>query len=382
MEVYLDNSSTTRPFDEVTDLVVKYMKEDYGNPSSLHHMGMVAEKAMKKARKQVADAAGVDAENVIFTSGGTEADDLAIIGAALANCGKGSRKKNKIITSVIEHPAVLQAFKRLEEMGFEAAYIETDSNGVIRMDQLKEEIDDNTVLISCMHVNNETGAVQPIAEIAEIKKDAILHVDCVQSFGKLKLPVGHADLISISGHKVHGPMGSGALINPGKVNIKPLLFGGGQEKDIRPGTENLPVIAGFGLACEMISRDMDKKEAGIAQMRERLMAGIVSQVKDIRINSPEGSCPSVLNISFRGTRGEVLLHKLESEGIYVSTGSACSANHGGGSHVLKAMGLTDEEITGAIRFSFGRFNKMEEMDYVIEKTVKAVEEFRTLGSFR
>jgi len=378
VKVYLDNSATTRPFDEVTDLVTYYMREEYGNPSSLHHMGLVAEKGMKNARKQVAAAAGCDENEVVFTSGGTEADDLAIIGAARA----AKRKGNKIITSKIEHPAVLQAFARLEEEGFEAVYLDVDNEGYVDLDQLSSEINDDTILISCMHVNNESGTIQPIDTIAKMKRNAVLHVDCVQSFGKLPLPGSGVDLISISGHKIHGPMGTGALINRTDVNIKPLLYGGGQEKDIRPGTENLPAICGFGLACEMIAKDMLEKEAEIGKMKEHLRKGLLDSIKDIRVNSPEGSCPSVLNISFMGTRGEVILHTLEQDGIFVSTGSACSSNHGGGSHVLKAMGLSDEEITGAIRFSFGRFNRMEEMDYVIEKVKGAVDRFRLLGSFR
>ena len=378
MKVYLDNSATTRPFDEVTDLVTYYMREEYGNPSSLHHMGLVAEKGMKNARKQVAAAAGCDENEVVFTSGGTEADDLAIIGAARA----AKRKGNKIITSKIEHPAVLQAFARLEEEGFEAVYLDVDNEGYVDLDQLSSEINDDTILISCMHVNNESGTIQPIDTIAKMKRNAVLHVDCVQSFGKLPLPGSGVDLISISGHKIHGPMGTGALINRTDVNIKPLLYGGGQEKDIRPGTENLPAICGFGLACEMIAKDMMDKESEIGNMKEHLRKGLLDNIKDIRVNSPEGSCPSVLNISFLGTRGEVILHTLEQDGIFVSTGSACSSNHGGGSHVLKAMGLSDEEITGAIRFSFGRFNRMEEMDYVIEKVKGAVDRFRLLGSFR
>ena len=378
MEVYLDNSATTRPFDEVTDIVVRYMKEDYGNPSSLHHMGLVAEKALKKARNQIADAACCDPENVTFTSGGTEADDLAIIGSAHSMKRKGKR----IITTKIEHPAVLQAFKKLEEEGYEAVYLDVDGEGRVLMDQFKDAMTDDTILISCMHVNNESGTIQPVEEMAALKKNAVMHVDCVQSFGKLPLPLQGIDLISVSGHKIHGPMGSGALINRSGINIKPLLFGGGQEKDIRPGTENLPVIAGFGLAAEMISKNMSAKENEIAKLRDKLLAGIVAGVKDIRINSPENSCPSVLNISFLGTRGEVILHTLEQDGIYVSTGSACSSNHGGGSHVLKAMGLSDEEITGAIRFSFGRFNSIDEMGYVIEKVKNAVDRFRLLGSFR
>ncbi|MBQ9179420.1 MAG: cysteine desulfurase [Firmicutes bacterium] len=378
MQVYLDNSATTRPFDEVTDIVVKYMKEEYGNPSSLHHMGLEAEKAMKTARRQVADAVGVSPEGVYVTSGGTEADNIAIMGIARARARKGKR----IITTKIEHPAVLNAFKALEEEGFEAVYVGVDREGRVDMDRMKEAINEETILISCMHVNNESGTTQPIEEIAKIKGDAMLHVDAVQSFGKLEIPTVGVDVISVSGHKIHGPMGTGAVCFTDKVNIKPLLFGGGQEKDIRPGTENLPAIAGFGLACEMISSNL--KEAGeeMAKVRDALAKGLTENIDDIVINSPEGACQSVLNVSFMGTRGEVILHSLEQEGIYVSTGSACSSNHGGGSHVLRAMGLNDREVEGAIRFSFGRFNNLDEVDYVVEKTKQAVDRFRSLGSFR
>ena len=377
MQAYLDNSATTRQFDEVTELMVKMMKEDYGNPSSLHHMGLVAEKALKEARRRVADAAGVSPENVYFTSGGTESDNTAIIGAAHARRRRGKR----IITTKIEHPAVLESFKRLEEEGFEAIYVDVKEDGIVDMDMMRESITDDTILIACMHVNNETGAIQPVEEIASIKRNAHMHVDAVQSFGKIALPLKNVDSIAISGHKIHGPKGTGALIVADKVNIKPFIVGGGQERNFRSGTENIPGICGLGLAAEMVTKDLDARYEKMKALRSRLMDGL-KDLDDILINTREDSCPAVLNISFLGTRGEVLLHTLETSGIYVSTGSACSSHHGGGSHVLKAMGLTDRQIDGAIRFSLSAENTPEEMDYAAEKTIEAVSSFRRLGSLR
>ena len=338
MQIYLDNSATTRQFDEVTEAMVRMMKEDFGNPSSLHHAGLVAETAVKKARRQMADAFGCRPENIYFTSGGTESDNTAISGAARAKKRQGKR----IITTKIEHPAVLESFKRLEEEGFEAVYIDVDEDGVVKLDELEKAVTDDTIFISCMHVNNETGAVQPVEKIAEIKKNALFHVDAVQSFGKLAVPLKGVDMIAVSGHKIHGPKGMGALYVADGVNIKPFIVGGGQESNMRSGTENVPGIVGIGLAAEMVTKDLEKRHDRMSSLRERLLDGL-RDIPDIMINTREGSCPSVLNISFLGTRGEVILHTLERQGVYVSTGSACSSHHGGGSHVLKAMGLTDKQ---------------------------------------
>ena len=377
MQIYLDNSATTRQFDEVTEAMVRMMKEDFGNPSSLHHAGLVAETAVKKARRQMADAFGCRPENIYFTSGGTESDNTAISGAARAKKRQGKR----IITTKIEHPAVLESFKRLEEEGFEAVYIDVDEDGVVKLDELEKAVTDDTIFISCMHVNNETGAVQPVEKIAEIKKNALFHVDAVQSFGKLAVPLKGVDMIAVSGHKIHGPKGMGALYVADGVNIKPFIVGGGQESNMRSGTENVPGIVGIGLAAEMVTKDLEKRHDRMSSLRERLLDGL-RDIPDIMINTREGSCPSVLNISFLGTRGEVILHTLERQGVYVSTGSACSSHHGGGSHVLKAMGLTDKQIEGAIRFSLCADNTMEEMDEAARVTREAVEGFRKLGSLR
>ncbi len=380
MFVYLDNSSTTKQYDEVTDTMLKYMREDFGNPSSLHKLGLTAEKAVKKARGQVARAIGVGDDEVLFTSCGTEADNTAITGAARA----GKRRGKKIITSEIEHPAVLETFKELEEEGFKPVYIGVDKGGFIDTEQLKSEIDDDTVLVSIMHVNNELGTVEPIEDAAAMKGKALFHTDAVQSFGKLKIPTKNVDLISVSGHKIHGPKGMGALAIKKGVNIKPFIVGGGQERNMRSGTENTAGIAGLGAAAEITSANRDKNYAHMDEVRKYLMDGIADEIKDVQINSPqEHYCPSVLNVSFLGTRGEVILHTLEQSDIYVSTGSACSSNKSSGrSHVLKAAGLSDEAIDGAIRFSLSELNTIEEMDYVLVRLKKAVGDFRRLGSFR
>ncbi len=370
--IYLDNSATTRQHDQVTETMLKYMKEDFGNPSSLYSLGITSEKAIKEARKQMIKAMDRQQGDFYFTSGGTEADSMAIFGAASAR----KRRGNRIITSQVEHPAVLEACRRLEEQGFEVIYVGVDKNGNLNMDQMRNAVNDDTILISVMQVNNETGNIMPIDEIAEFKNKAILHTDAVQSFGKIALPK-KADMISVSGHKIHGPKGIGGLwINKG-ITIPAFLVGGGQESGMRSGTQNVPAIAGLGVAAEMI-----KGSEKIAEMRKYLLSGIREEIKDIRVNSPEDGCPSVLNISFLGTRAEVLLHTLEQDKIYISTGSACSSNKKGNSHVLQAMGLKDKEIEGAIRFSFSNYNTMEEMDIVLDKVKAAVNRFRRLGSFR
>ncbi|MFV0516475.1 MAG: cysteine desulfurase family protein [Aminipila sp.] len=395
MFVYLDNSATTRQYDSVTEKMIEYMRDDFGNPSSLHRLGIKAEKAIKQARKQVAELMGVSSDELFFTSGGTEADNMAIFGAASAR----KRRGNKIITTVIEHPAVLETAKKLKNMGFELELIGIDKNGCIDIESLKKAITDDTILISCMHVNNEVGTIQPIKEIIAIKNeynkehgtDILFHTDAVQSFGKIPLHNIGADMISVSGHKIHGPKGIGALYIRKGLNLEPHIVGGGQEKHMRSGTENVPGIVGFGQACELSYKMFSDRIKSMSESRNYLLEGIKREIKDVKINSVEADslegtstlcCPSVLNITFMGTRGEVLLHSLEQAEIYVSTGSACSSNKKGQSHVLKAMGLNDKEIEGAIRFSFNEFNTIQEMDYILENIKKAVEKFRRLGSFR
>ena len=386
--IYLDNSATTRQYPEVTREMLRYMDEFYGNPSSLYQLGVDSEKAVKKARTALQKAIGMEDSRVYFTSGGTEADNMAIFGAARALKRRGRR----IVTTAVEHPAVLECCKELEKQGFEVIYVGVDRNCRLDIDALRSAVNDETILVSMMHVNNEAGTIMPVNEVKQIikEKDApgIFHCDAVQSFGKLQL-CSDADVISVSGHKIHGPKGTGAICIREGVNIPAFICGGGQESGKRSGTENVPAIAGFGLAAEMSEHGRRENSASMAQMRQRLISQLTASLDDIVINSPETAgenagecCSSLLNISFLGTRSEVLLHTLEQDGIYVSTGSACSSNKKGQSHVLKAMGLKDKEIEGTLRFSFGRMNSIEEIDIAAEKVAAAVKRFRRLGSFR
>lgn len=378
--IYLDNSATTRQYDEVTAQMVRCMEEEFGNPSSLYSLGITAEKRIKESRKAVLQSMGreKDEGKLYFTSGGTEADNMAIFGAAEARQRRGKR----IVTSAVEHPAVLEACHKLEQQGFEVITIGVDENCRLKMEQLKTAIDENTILITIMQVNNETGAIFPIDEIAELKKEhTLLHSDCVQSFGKVTLPA-KADLISLSGHKIHGPKGVGALFIKNGIHLPPFLVGGGQEEHMRSGTENVPAIAGFGTAASIAAERRVHRIETMKAVKKYLRQGLKDQVSDILFNGPEEGSPSVLNVSFLGTRAEVLLHTLEQDEIYISTGSACSSNKKGQSHVLKAMGRKDREIEGAIRFSFNEFNTVEEMDIVLDRVKSAVSRFRKLGSFR
>lgn len=386
--IYLDNSATTRQYPEVTREMLRYMDEFYGNPSSLYQLGVDSEKAVKKARTALQKAIGMEDGRVYFTSGGTEADNMAIFGAARALKRRGRR----IVTTAVEHPAVLECCKELEKQGFEVIYVGVDRNCRLDIDALRSAVNDETILVSMMHVNNEAGTIMPVNEVKQIMKEkdapGIFHCDAVQSFGKLQL-CSDADVISVSGHKIHGPKGTGAICIREGVNIPAFICGGGQESGKRSGTENVPAIAGFGLAAEMSEHGRRENSASMAQMRQRLISQLTASLDDIVINSPETAgenagecCSSLLNISFLGTRGEVLLHTLEQDGIYVSTGSACSSNKKRQSHVLKAMGLKDKEIEGTLRFSFGRMNSIEEIDIAADKVAAAVKRFRRLGSFR
>ena len=394
MLVYLDNSATTRPYDAVTAAMTEAMKDNFGNPSSLHSLGLQAEKEVKNARKTVAKCFGAGEDEIYFTSCGTESDNTVLMGTAQAK----KRRGNKIIVSAVEHPAILEPAKWLESMGYKIDYIGVDRLCRLNLEQLAASLDDETILISVMGVNNETGTIMPIDKIAELKDaynqkngtDIWLHCDAVQALGKVSVNVGReyrgVDFISASAHKIHGPKGMGVLYAKKGLNLPPFVLGGGQERHMRSGTENTPGIIGFGKACEIADKNFVQRTSAMKEARQYLLDLIKDQIGDIVINSPqdETGCPSVLNVSFLGTRGEVLLHTLEQDGIFVSTGSACSSNHSSskGSHVLNAMGLSPKEIEGAIRFSFSEFNTREGMEYVADKLKTAVIRFRKLGSFR
>lgn len=389
MPAYLDNSATTRQIDEVTDVMTAAMKEEYGNPSSLHKMGVSAEKKVKNARERLAQLVGAAPHDIYFTSGGTESDNTSIFGAVESL----KRQGNHVITTGIEHPAVLECYRRLAEQGMRVTYLGVDRNGFIDPDELEAAITDDTILVSVMHVNNETGAIQPVHEVGRIvdrSQRALFHCDAVQSFGKLPISVkdDRIDFLAASAHKIHGPKGMGLLYVRNGLHIPPYLYGGGQEKGMRSGTENVPGILGFAKATEIAGANMQKNMERVTQLRDYLLEGIQSEIPDVLVNSPVGegllddaksSClPYVLNVSFLGTRGEVILHMLEQSEIYVSTGSACSSNKKGQSHVLAAMGLAPKEIEGALRFSFSPYNTFEELDYTLDRLKKAVADNRKM----
>ena len=379
MQVYLDNSATTKVCKEAADKAYEIMTEGYGNPSSLHSLGNKAAKELKNARKTILDRfGGGNKSQLIFTSSGTESDNMAIIGTF----NRLKRRADEIITTRVEHPAVLETCKYLEKQGAKIKYLSVDSDCKIDIDELSSEISDKTALISVMTVNNETGSIMPISKIAELKGNVVLHTDAVQAFGKLKMDKLNADLISISSHKINGPKGTGAIYAKSSELLSPILHGGGQEKGYRSGTENLSGIAAFGVATEKVYENIEARTKKVEGLNRYFRKGIEEEIEDIRFNSPIDACPSVLNVSILSTRAEVILHRLEQEGIMVSTGSACSSGKKGDSHVLKAMGLSHKDIEGAIRFSFSAENTIDELDYVLCKLKDAVTNFRRLGSFR
>ncbi len=381
MEVYLDNSATTRATQGVRDIMAKVLYEDYGNPSSMHRMGVRAEQYMKDSAAAIAGILKVEPKEIIFTSGGTEANNLALIGTAMAN----RRRANHIITTRIEHPSVHQPLVYLEENGFEVSFAPVDASGKLIKDKLYELIKDNTLLVSVMYVNNEIGAVQEIeklaAELKNRKKDILFHVDAVQAFGKYRIyPKRQGiDLLSFSGHKIHGPKGIGVLYASDKVRLHPTMFGGGHQRGLRSGTENVPAIAGLGLAVTQLYNDFDSKVAGLYQLKQKFLKEI-STLEGVTVNGLTAACmpdlelselkataPHIMSISFSGIKSEVLLHALEDKGIYVSAGSACSSHHPTPSATLSAIGLPKDLLDSTLRFSMSELTTEEEIDYTLEQ---------------
>lgn len=376
MEVYLDNSATTRCYKEVGELVYKVMCQDYGNPSSMHRKGVDAEHYIKDAKETLAKILKVQAKEIYFTSGGTESDNLALIGTARAN----KRRGNHLITSSIEHPAILNTMRYLEEEeGFRVTYLPVDSQGKIKLEALKEALCEETILVSVMYVNNEVGSVQPIEEAVNIVKtyhpDILFHSDAVQGFGKYKIYPKRQkiDLLTGSGHKIHGPKGTGFLYVSEKVKIKPIVFGGEQQKNVRSGTENVPGIAGLGLAAKMIYQDLEMKTALMRELKSYFIEGI-SKIENTTVHglTDENSAPHIISVGFAGIRSEVLLHTLEDKGIYVSSGSACASNHPAISGVLKGIGAGKEYLDATIRFSMSEFTTKEEIDYTLDTLYQCV----------
>lgn len=377
MEVYLDNSATTKPYNEVVEEISDVMLNCYANPSSLHKLGKYAEDRLNSAREQIAKTLSCKSQEITFTSGGTESDNLAIIGFAMSNKRNGMH----LVTQKTEHMAVLEAFKYLEEHGFEVSYADVNENGVIDADKIISLVRDDTILVSIMHVNNETGAVMPVEKIASLLKgkNCVLHVDAVQSYGKLPINVRTfgADMISISSHKIHGPNGVGALYVKSSIRLNPVMLGGKQESAMRSGTENLAGICGFAKASEIKFNNMSDSAEKISQLRNRLCNGLKNKIENVIVNSPDDGIYAILNVAFPGLKSEVLLHILESNGIYVSTGSACNSKKKL-NYVLKAMGLKDNVIDASIRFSFSEFNTEEEIDYCLDVLQREVPVLRKI----
>lgn len=378
-EIYLDNSATTRAYDCVGELVKKVMCEDYGNPSSMHAKGVAAEQYIKEAKETFAKLLKVQPKEIVFTSGGTESDNLALRGVAMAN----QRAGKHLITTAIEHPAIINTMRHLEEEGFRVTYLPVDRYGRVKLDALKEALCKDTILVSIMYVNNEVGSVQPIQEAAGIVKaynqNILFHVDAVQGFGKYRIYPKKlkVDLCSISGHKIHGPKGTGILYIGENVKIKPIVFGGEQQKNIRSGTENVPGIAGISLAARTIYQDLDVKVAQMRRLKQRFIKG-VSEIEDTAIHGlyDETSAPHIISVGFAGIRSEVLLHALEEKGIYVSSGSACSSNHPQVSGVLKGIGARQEFLDATLRFSMSEFTTPKEIDYTLDTLYNIVPNLR------
>lgn len=382
LEIYFDNSATTKPSEGVIRVMTETLEEDFGNPSSMHFAGVNAEKHIRAARCAAAAALKADEREIFFTSGGTEANNIALFGTTRFYRRTGGH----IITSKIEHPSVLEAVKELKKEGFDVTFLPTDENGIVSVEALRNAVRDDTVIVSVMHVNNEVGSVQDIAALSRAAKEknpkTLFHVDATQSFGKYAIRPKKAgiDLLTASAHKIHGPKGAGLLFVKDKTKIKPVTYGGGQERGLRSGTENVSGIAGFGQAITEAYECLDENRAAMGALKDYFIDR-VSEIDGAVLNSKGGadSAPHIVNVSFPGIRSEVLLHALESEGICVSAGSACSSNKPAPSETLKSMGLGKERIESALRFSFSHENTMDEIDFCVEKLKEIVP---VLGAYR
>lgn len=380
--IYLDNCSTTLPRKEVIDLMTKSLKEDFANPSSLHSLGLKSEKKIRSSRETIAEFLNVHRDEIYFTSGGTESNNIAV----QSMVKKMENRGKHIISTRIEHPSVLNTIKHYEEEGFEVSYLDVDSKGQISLEDFAKHLREDTILVSIMHVNNEIGSIEPIEKIRDILKEknsqALFHVDGVQGFGKVDISLKDygIDAYSFSGHKIYGPKGVGGLYIDRNAKLSPIIYGGNQEMGLRSGTENLNAIIGLGEATRLI-RENFKEEREYAQiLKEYMVEKINENIDDIRVNTSldETSSPYILNISIKNIRAEVLLHYLEMEEIYISTSSACSSKGTDKSHVLKAIGLDDNYIEGTIRICFSHDIKKKDIDYTIEKMKKSVEEIRRI----
>ena len=379
MEAYLDNSATTRCSAKAAEMVMKVMREDFGNPSALHTKGVEAEHYVKEARAFFAKNLKVDEKEILFTSGGTESNNTALIGAALAN----KRAGNHIITTSIEHASVSAVTGYLEELGFRVTYLKVDADGIISLDELREAVCEDTILVSMMMVNNEIGAVEPIEEAIKVIKEknpnTLVHVDAIQAYGKYRIfpkKLG-IDMLSVSGHKIHAPKGTGFLFIKDKTKVKPLIYGGGQQKGMRSGTENVPGVAALGEAAEEIYENFEEKIDHLYQIKQRFVEGVL-KIEGVSVNGKTGrdSAPQIVSVSIDGVRSEVMLHTLEDRKIYVSAGSACSSNKSSVSHTLTNIGLKGSLLDSTIRFSFSVHTTEEEIDYALEVMNEVVPKLR------
>lgn len=380
MFVYADNAATTRIAPQVLDAMLPYLKEEYGNPSTLYKLGREAKIAIEKAREQVAQVIGAKAEEIFFTGSGTEADNMALKGVLYGPAGKG---KKHLITTKIEHHAVLHTAMALEKEGFQVTFLDVDKNGRVDLEELKQAITPDTALVSIMAANNEVGTIQPIEEIGKIcrEKGVLFHTDAVQAFGHMPLDVNkmNIDLLSLSAHKINGPKGSGALYIRRGLGLRPVIEGGGQERNRRSGTENVAGIVGLGQAAQLAMETMEEESARLKALSKKLIDGVLQIPETILTGDPENRLPGACSFAISAIEGESLVLYLDMEGICTSTGSACSTGSLDPSHVLMAIGLSHEVSHGSLRVSLGRFNTEEEVDYIIETLPKVVEKLRSMS---
>lgn len=378
--IYLDNCATTKPTKEVIEVMMDALENDFANPSSLHSFGHEVEKRLEKARSYAARLIGADSDEIYFTSGGTESNNIAIHGEIIKN----RRKGNKIITTSIEHASILDQFKHYGDEGLEVVFLGVDKFGNVDEEEFRREVDDNTILVSLIYVHNELGTINNVKNLIKIakekNKDILCHVDGVQAVGKIKVDVKDigADTMSFSSHKIYGPKGVGALYKKSELNLKSLVIGGGQEKNLRSGTENVPGILGFGKACELTFKDLDKRLAHAKEIKNYLLEKLSKNLEDYKINSPENSSDFIVSISILDTRAEVLLHYLEQDEIYISTASACSSNGTHKSSTLKEIGLSDKYAEGTIRICTSKDTSKEDIDIFVDKLLKYTEEIRNI----
>ena len=381
MEAYLDNSATTSCSKAATEKMVELLTQDYGNPSSMHMKGVIAEKYITEAKKKIAKTLKIEEKELVFTSGGTESNNLAIIGSALANKRAGMH----VITTSIEHASVTNPFVWLSENGFEVTYLGVDQYGQIKMEELKNAIRPDTILVSIMHVNNEIGALQPIERIGKLIKEVnpkcLFHVDAIQSYGKMAIfpKKWNVDMLSVSGHKIHGPKGSGFLFIKDKTKVKPLIHGGGQQKGMRSGTENVPAIAGLAVAAEEMYQSLEENRKHLFTLRDYFIEE-VEKLDGVSVNGKKDhdSAPHIVSVSIEGVRAEVILHTLEDRNIYVSAGSACASNKPAISSTLQSIGLKKELLDSTVRFSFSIHTTKEELDYalgVMRETIPMLQKY-------